>query len=118
VSSIVAFPTSPHQKQNIGHGSQSIREKVFALIASSGERGRTCDEVEAILQRSHQTVSARVRELVLAERIYDCGERRATRTGWHAVVYRAGSEAPVPPPPKDDDKFYRSIAWLTATKPS
>ena len=73
------FSTSSHTR-HIGHGSQSVGEKVFALIASSGERGRTCDEVEAILRRPHQTVSARVRELVVAGRIYDCGERRATRS--------------------------------------
>ena len=61
-------------------------EKVYGSIAAAG---KTCDEIEALLGLSHQTVSARVRDLVKADRVYDTGERRATRSGRKAIVWAA-----------------------------
>ena len=50
--------------------------------------GLTCDEVEVLTGGRHQSVSARIRELVLDGSIYDTGVRRPTRSGRGANVYR------------------------------
>ena len=70
----------------------SIRERVFSFIqmatnAMSG--GLTCDQVEIYSFGSHQTVSARIRELAKDGRIKDSGKTRKTRSGRKAVVWIA-----------------------------
>ena len=70
-----------------------MRETVLAAIRSAGADGMTCDELEALLRMPHQTCSARVHELAKAEAIYDSGNRRKTRSGRAAVVYRASAKA-------------------------
>jgi hypothetical protein len=65
----------------------SIRSRVRKLIERSGDRGMTCDEVEAAMKRAHQSVSARVRELAQDGHIVDSGRRRKTRAGRDARVY-------------------------------
>ena len=50
---------------------------------------RTCDAIEEATGLSHQTVSARLRGLVLREQIEDSGEKARTRSGRWAVVWRA-----------------------------
>ena len=62
-----------------------LRGIVLARIKAAG--GLTCDEVEAEAQMSHQTTSARIRELALAGAIVDSGERRKTRSGRAACVW-------------------------------
>jgi predicted HTH transcriptional regulator len=54
-----------------------------------GKEGLTCDELELILRWSHQTASARINRLMKKGLIQDSGERRPTRTGRPAVVWRA-----------------------------
>lgn len=51
--------------------------------------GRTCDEVETLLQFSHQTASARIRDLSKGGFLVDSGIRRKTRTGRAATVWKA-----------------------------
>lgn len=51
------------------------------------EDGATCDEVEVVLGLRHQTASARIRDLVIAKRIFDTGRRRLTRSGRKARIY-------------------------------
>jgi hypothetical protein len=48
----------------------------------------TCDAVEAVTGLAHQTASARIRALVLRDRLVDSGERAKTRHGRAAVVWR------------------------------
>ena len=50
-----------------------IREQVFDLLSSARD-GMTCDEVEVALSRPHTTVSARIRELVLVDKIMESVE--------------------------------------------
>jgi len=50
-------------------------------------RPRTCDEVEAVTGLAHQTASARIRGLVLRDRVVDSGQRAPTRRGRNAVVW-------------------------------
>lgn len=58
-----------------------------AVLTCFGTTGRTCDEVEVLLDLRHQTASARIRELVMLGFLKDSGERRATRSGRQARVY-------------------------------
>lgn len=59
---------------------------VFACIKA---RPRTCDEVEAVTGLSHQTVSARIRGLVLRAALEDTGQRAITRSGRRAAIWQA-----------------------------
>jgi predicted transcriptional regulator len=63
----------------------ALRAKVLQQIKTM--RDATCDEVEAKLGMSHQTASARIRELSLMGFIEDTGTRRKTRSGRSARVY-------------------------------
>jgi DNA-binding transcriptional ArsR family regulator len=64
------------------------RRKILRRVRDASY-GITCDEIEVALDMSHQNVSARLRELALANLIYDSGERRQTRSGRTARVYLA-----------------------------
>lgn len=65
----------------------SLQAKVLGWIRSRESDGATCDEIEAELNMKHQTASARIRELVLKDRVCDSGMRRKTRSKRKAVVY-------------------------------
>lgn len=71
----------------------SLRERIYTLIHNTARGGLTCDEAEVLSRGRHQTVSARVRELVNANRILDTGARRKTRSGCQARVYIASRYA-------------------------
>jgi len=71
-----------------------LRAKVFRCILGAGTSGRTCDEVEEVLDMRHQTASARVNELMKLTVIVDSGQRRKTRSGRNASVWIAASLAP------------------------
>lgn len=88
---VAGSDTSKAAADAIKESADSIRRKVYNLIGSS--RGLTCDEVEAITNLRHQTASARIRELVLQGRLYDSKERRATRSGRMAAVYKVRGAA-------------------------
>jgi predicted Rossmann fold nucleotide-binding protein DprA/Smf involved in DNA uptake len=53
------------------------------------QQPQTCDALEQLTGLSHQTASARLRGLVLRQRIQDSGTRTRTRTGRLAVVWEA-----------------------------
>lgn len=84
-------------KQNVA----KVQAKVFDYIqwATNASRvingilfvmvGATCDEIERDTGLSHQTASARVRELAQAGTIRDSGQRRLTRSGRKAIVWEA-----------------------------
>ena len=63
------------------------QDRILASVGARHSDGMTCDELEVALGLSHQTASARVRDLVKAGRIIDSGKRRKTRTGRSAAVY-------------------------------
>ena len=63
--------------------------KILAYIIKEDQSdGATCDEIEVSLSLSHQTASARVRDLFQGGLIVDSGIRRKTRTGRKATVWR------------------------------
>lgn len=63
--------------------------RILQFIAASTATGCTCDEVETLLQFSHQTASARIRDLSKGGFLVDSGLRRKTRTGRSATVWKA-----------------------------
>ena len=66
-----------------------LRALVLAVIRQNGETGATCDEVELATGLRHQTASARVNELMNRGQIVDTEQRRRTRSGRFATVWRA-----------------------------
>lgn len=81
--------TSKAAAEAIAGGAGALREQVFEVIRVSGDQGLICDEVEAITGFLHTTASARIRELVLAQRLRDSGRTRATRSGRQATIWIA-----------------------------
>jgi len=69
-------------------------------VVMSYSGGLTADEVEVRTSLPHQTVSARIRGLVLRGLLEDSGERCLTRSGRKAAVWvqREPESEPVPPP--------------------
>lgn len=62
-----------------------LEARVLAVVSKCP---RTCDAIETVTGLSHQTVSARLRGLVLREQIEDSGQKARTRSGRWAVVWR------------------------------
>lgn len=89
--------TSRQAAKDAGSRASSDRTAVLAWIREAGARGATDDEIERALDMKHQTASARRRELVLAGLIAPTGERRPTRSGSPAQVWRAVLPRPVLP---------------------
>lgn len=67
----------------------SMRSRVLVHVRAARGEGITCDEVEERMAGRHQSISARVRELVLMGKIRDSGYRRTTRSGRAARIYVA-----------------------------
>jgi len=62
-----------------------LEARVLAVVSKCP---RTCDAIETVTGLSHQTVSARLRGLVLREHIEDSGQKARTRSGRWAVVWK------------------------------
>jgi predicted ArsR family transcriptional regulator len=65
-----------------------LNHEILRHIQSSPS-GLTCDEVEQDLNLRHQTASARIRELAQHGLLVDSQERRRTRAGRSAAIWRA-----------------------------
>ncbi len=76
---------------------QAVRERVFECVRDHG--GLICDEVETLLHLPHQTASARLRDLEMAGRLVKSPDKRLTRTGSEARVYRTPNALVLTPPP-------------------
>lgn len=64
------------------------RDEVLALIRAAGQAGATLDQVAARLNIGCNRLSGRFTELRRDGQIVDSGERRKTRTGSLARVYK------------------------------
>jgi predicted transcriptional regulator len=64
-----------------------LRRLVLGHV-SGNPNGATCDEIEVALELRHQTASARLRELQLRGWVETSNEKRLTRSGRMAHVYR------------------------------
>lgn len=63
-----------------------LQQRVFDHIQA---RPSTAREVEDALSMRTQTVTARIRELVLKNKLVDSGEKRETDSGRKAIVWKA-----------------------------
>lgn len=83
--------TSWEAAQSILEPPERIRAKAKKAVLKAilqAPNGMTCDEIEVALNMSHQTVSARVRDLVKDRfLIMDSGKVRKTRSGRNAIVW-------------------------------
>ena len=77
--------TSKEAAKSMISSADAIRNRVLEAVVSS--RGATCDELECVLSLSHQTCSARIRELALMGKIKDSGLKRKTRSDRSAIVW-------------------------------
>jgi predicted transcriptional regulator len=83
--------TSTLAAQSMKVSASGMRNMILEAIRNSAH-GFTCDEVEAGLKLTHQTCSARIRELVLMGDLRKAGEQKVTRQGRKAEVYVATTE--------------------------
>jgi len=81
--------TSREAAQSILPAVGTLQSKVLGIFKDVKEYGKTCDDIEYILSGRHQSISARIRELVQLGHIVDSGRRRKTRSGRNAAVYVA-----------------------------
>lgn len=84
---VVGSDTSKAAAESIVPELPRLEALVYAFILNSGTDGATSDEIEYGMQMAHQTISARVRGLVLKGRVKDSGARRKTRSGRKATVW-------------------------------
>ncbi len=68
---------------------KSIKERALLMIEESGDMGFTTSEITARVGGLHQTVSARVHELIKAGKIKDSQRTRKTERGIDATVWVA-----------------------------
>lgn len=64
-----------------------LQLQVYTVIKTAGWEGATTDEIEVIVKRTHQSVSARVNELAEMKLIETRAARRKTRAGKPAAIY-------------------------------
>lgn len=65
---------------------KTIRQLLLSIL-NDRPCGLTCDQLETITRRSHQTVSASLHAIRKKGLIEDSGERRPTRSGRQAIVW-------------------------------
>jgi predicted HTH transcriptional regulator len=63
----------------------NLRGVILQLFRQCG--AMTCDAVEEAMEGRHQTISPRIRELVMRGKLKDTGQRASTRSGRSARVY-------------------------------
>jgi len=85
----VAQETSHDAADAIEEKAPSLRVQVFEYVSGRGPIGATDNEIENALDLRHQTASARRRELVIKEMVFDSGFRRKTDSGRGAMVWVA-----------------------------
>ncbi len=83
--------TAPKVQDTSREALQSQKDKAptdcGTILSQLKRKPMTCDELETLLNLSHQTASARVRDLSMRGDIKDSGKRRNTRTGRKAIVW-------------------------------
>jgi hypothetical protein len=69
----------------------SLRERVFEVIETWNDDGIICEDVQLILERPIQSVSARIRELVQSGRVVNSGNIGQTSSGRNAIKWKASA---------------------------
>jgi len=81
-------PHTPYLRDRIMRLFDDRMPTEYDVVVHGRQIGWTCDEIETELGASHQTVSPRVYELARSGAIVDSGERRKTKTGRKATVWK------------------------------
>jgi hypothetical protein len=81
--------TSKDAAETMKPKASALRLRVLAELQLRADVGATCDELEQAMDLSHQTASARLREMALKGTIVDSGKKRLTRSGRAAIVWHA-----------------------------
>jgi len=89
--------TSKEAAKSIEKKAPTLRQQVHEFLKKRGSLGATDYEAEQYLKLSHQTASARRRELVLKGLAKDSGAKRLTESGRKATVWIACEEDPQRP---------------------
>ena len=83
--------TSTAAKKSVD--TKSIERKVYNYIKGC-PWGTTCDGAEIVLSLTHQTCSARFTALSKRGEIVDSGERKSTRSGRKAIIWKVPKKNP------------------------
>jgi predicted ArsR family transcriptional regulator len=86
-------PESAEAHESIAGGKRAAWNRIMRHLESCGDA--TCDEMEIALGMRHQSCSARFAELKAEGIIEATGERRPTRSGRDARVFRLRREAEI-----------------------
>lgn len=73
---------------------EDISRQEASILALLKTRPRTCDALEEVTGQLHQTMSARLRGMVLKGQIEDSGKKALTRSNRWAVIWQIKQEAP------------------------
>lgn len=73
---------------------EDISRQEASILALLKARPRTCDALEEVTGQLHQTMSARLRGMVLKGQIEDSGKKDLTRSHRWAVIWQIKQEAP------------------------
>lgn len=82
-------PTSASAATAIAPASPTLRAQVLAFVRRRGALGATDEEIQVGLRMNPSTERPRRVELCAAALLEDSGQRRKTRAGRMAVVWRA-----------------------------
>ncbi len=74
-----------HASLSVEHKSE-VRGRLLVEVGKRKKRGMTCDDLERVTKLRHQTVSARIVELLAAGDLVRTARRRQTRSGRMASV--------------------------------
>lgn len=88
--------TSSVAATRIASAARTLRDRVYAFIASRGAHGATDDEGETALAIKCQTYTPRRNELARMGLVVDTGRRRNTASGRPAAVWIASEHATRP----------------------
>lgn len=94
-SKAAAAAIAPHTSRVARIILAHIRESMDT--PNQAQRGMTADQVEMVTGLRAQTITGRIRELVMSGDLFDGGGRRATRRGRAAIIWEippAGHQAP------------------------
>ena len=80
-------PTSREAAESIAPDLGRLEQMVFDALRGAGTWGRTCDELEVLLDMKHQTASARLIGVEQQGAICKLARTRLTRSGRNAAVY-------------------------------
>jgi len=88
--------TSRDSRDLLDRKKNEYRRKIFEEIKRHG--GMTCDELEISMELRHQTASCFIRVLTKEGLLRATDERRRTRTGRGAIVWKVVEPPPAGPP--------------------